>query len=75
MNDEFKCCIEVIGTTATADLIKSKLRDINHAFVASRHNAIALRAVIARTAAVTDNVELCLVVQAEIRMQRAHRGC
>ena len=75
MNEEFICCIEVIGTTAAADLIEPKLRDVNHAFVASRYNAIALRAVIARTAAVTDNVELCLVVQAEIRMQRAHRGC
>jgi hypothetical protein len=75
MHDEFICCIEVIGTTAAADLIESKLRDVNHAFVASRYNAIALRAVIARAAAVADNVELCLVVQAKIRMQRAHRGC
>ena len=65
----------MIGTTAAADLIETNLRDVNHAFVASGYNAIALRAVIARTAAVTDNVELCLVVQAEIRMQRAHRGC
>ncbi len=62
-------------TAAAADLIKSKLRYVNHAFVASRYNAIALRAVIACSAAVADNVELRLVVQAKIRMQRAHRGC
>ena len=62
-------------TRAAVHLVVSELGDVNHAFVASRYNAIALRAVIACTAAVADYVELRLVVQAKIRMQGAHRGC
>jgi hypothetical protein len=62
----------MISIAHAAHLIKWELRDVNHSFVASRHNAAALRTVVAYTAAETDNVELRLVMQAEVRMQSPH---
>ncbi len=57
---------EALTTEAVANLVVSKLRDVNHALVAPRHNAVAFRAVVACPATVANNVDLGLIVQAKV---------
>jgi hypothetical protein len=63
-----------MASALAAHFIESQLRNVDHALVAPRGNAVAFWAVVASAAAVANDVELRLIVVAEVGMQRANSG-